>query len=308
MLKPLLFRLAVATLSVAAFGAAAASDLDTIRQRGVLRHLGVPYANFVTGSGDGLDVELMQRFAGHLGVRYEFVETDWNRAFGDLTGKLVKPNGDLIRQVPVRGDVIANGMTVLPWREKLVDYSEPTFPSAVWLVARADSKTVPIAASGSRENDIAETKARIGRSSLLVMHATSLDPTLYDLHNKGLRIRKYTRSTNLNEMVPAIVNGDAELTLLDVPDALIAFDKWPGKIKVIGPISDEQTMGVGFRKSSPELRRAFNEFLATLKADGTYARLARKYYPSVFRYFPEFFASAANQANGRVGRDQRAAR
>jgi hypothetical protein len=27
--------------------------------------LGVPYANFITGSGDGLDVELMQLFARH---------------------------------------------------------------------------------------------------------------------------------------------------------------------------------------------------------------------------------------------------
>ena len=39
-------------------GGALADDLREIRERGVLRHLGVPYANFVTGSGDGLDVEI----------------------------------------------------------------------------------------------------------------------------------------------------------------------------------------------------------------------------------------------------------
>ena len=27
-------------------------DFDVILQRGVLRHLGIPYANFVTGGGD----------------------------------------------------------------------------------------------------------------------------------------------------------------------------------------------------------------------------------------------------------------
>nr|MBP8266208.1 hypothetical protein [Zoogloea sp.] len=42
---------------------ALADDLQDIRARGVLRHLGIPYANFVTGSGDGLDVEIVQRFA-----------------------------------------------------------------------------------------------------------------------------------------------------------------------------------------------------------------------------------------------------
>jgi hypothetical protein len=54
-----------------------AADLEEVRTSGVLRHLGVPYANFVTGAGDGMDVELIQAFAKSLGVRYEYVETDW---------------------------------------------------------------------------------------------------------------------------------------------------------------------------------------------------------------------------------------
>ena len=34
-------------------GKASGMDLSDIKKRGVLRHLGVFYANFVTGSGDG---------------------------------------------------------------------------------------------------------------------------------------------------------------------------------------------------------------------------------------------------------------
>lgn len=30
--------------------------------------------------------------------------------------------------LPVKGDIIANGFTVLPWRQSVVLYSEPTFP------------------------------------------------------------------------------------------------------------------------------------------------------------------------------------
>ncbi len=112
------------------------------------------------------------------------------------------------------------------------------------------------------------------------MEATCLDPALYGLKNKGLDLRYYTRSTNLNEMVPAILNDDAQMTLLDVPDALIALEKWPGQIKVIGPVSEDQQMGVGFRKDSPELRKSFNSFFQTLKQDGTYVRLLKKYHPT----------------------------
>lgn len=140
-----------------------AQDLDEVRKRGVLRHLGVPYANFITGSGDGFDVELMQLFAKELGVRYEYVQTNWNDVIGDLTGKEIryKPSVQEVGSRPVRGDVIANGMTVLPPRLKLLDFSDPTFPSAVWLLARPDVPVAPIKPSGSREQDIKLTKARM---------------------------------------------------------------------------------------------------------------------------------------------------
>jgi ABC-type amino acid transport substrate-binding protein len=280
-------------------GPAGAQDLQEIKAQGVLRHLGIPYANFVTGSGDGMDVEIVQMFARHLGVKYQYVETSWKSAFGDLTGRQVKQSGDdlqFLGEVPIRGDLIANGLTMLPWRQKLIEYSLPTFPTGVWLIARAEGKSVPIKASGDRSKDIQATKARLRDGSVLVMEATCLDPALYGLKNKGLDLRYYTRSTNLNEMVPAILNDDAQMTLLDVPDALIALDKWPGQIKVIGPVSDDQRMGVGFRKGSPELRGAFNTFFQKLKQDGTYTRLVEKYYPSALRYFPSFFKDDGGRA------------
>ena len=65
--------LVAAMLFLGSMLSANAQDLAEIRERGVLRHLGVPYARFITGNGDGLDVEIIQLFARHIGVRYEFV-------------------------------------------------------------------------------------------------------------------------------------------------------------------------------------------------------------------------------------------
>ncbi|MET4072608.1 hypothetical protein ABID58_007437, partial [Bradyrhizobium sp. S3.2.6] len=42
-----------------------------------IRHIGIRYANFVTGAGDGLDVELMQGFAKRIGVSYKLVYSDF---------------------------------------------------------------------------------------------------------------------------------------------------------------------------------------------------------------------------------------
>jgi ABC-type amino acid transport substrate-binding protein len=79
------------------------------------------------------------------------------------------------------------------------------------------------------------------------------------------------------------------MTILDVPDALIAMDKWPGKLKIIGPVSLPQTMAVAFPKEAVSLRDSFNRFFAQCCSDGTYIQLVKKYYPAVFRYYPEFF-------------------
>ncbi len=63
--------LALSMPSTQAFG----GDLEDVLEAGKLRHLGIPYANFVSNQGDGLDVEVMKLFANYLGVKYEFVES-----------------------------------------------------------------------------------------------------------------------------------------------------------------------------------------------------------------------------------------
>ena len=272
---------------------ALAADLPEIKARGELRHLGIKYANFVTGAGDGFDVELIQGFAKHIGVNYQLVYSDFYNVIRDLLGKDVVRNGSdvsLTGSFPVKGDLIATGFTMLPWREAVLLYSEPTFPSQVLLIAPAQSTLQPIKGSATLAADIQETKNLIGKKSLLAMERTCLDPANYGLKGAGLDLKLYSKSTNLNEMVPAMLNREADLTLLDVPDAILDLKKWSGQIKVIGPISEHQNLATAFPKDAPELQKAFDDYLREIHADGSYDRLVDKYYPGIRRYFPEFFA------------------
>ena len=287
------WRAVLSLVTTLTMGSAVAADLAEIKARGEIRHLGINYANFVTGAGDGFDVELVQGFARHIGVKYKLVPTNFYNVIRDLLGKDVVRQGDAVSlqgEFAVKGDLIATGFTVLPWRQKVLLYSAPTFPSQVLLVARADAPQQPIRGSDNLARDIAETKAIIGRHSLLVMERTCLDPANYGLKGKGIDLRAYTKNTNLNEMVPALLKGDADFTLLDVPDAILDLQKWAGQIKIIGPVSDEQELAAAFPRSSPELRQAFDEYLRQIRADGSYDRLVDKYYPGIRRYFPAFFA------------------
>lgn len=268
-----------------------AQDLGDIKARGALRHLGVPYAHFISGNGEGFDVEIVRAFAKHLSVRYEYVETDWDNVIQDLIGRDIayRPTVRELGSRPIRGDIIANGLTILPNRMKLIDYSAPTFPSTVWLLARADYSVTPIKPSGNLLEDIEATKAKLASGTTFVMDNSCIDPRLHGIDGKGFRLLRFTKSNNLNDIVPAVLKGESNMTLLDFPDILVALEKWPGQIKIVGPIAEEQRMAAGFRKGSPELRDAFNKFLAQIQRDGTYMKLVEKYYPAAPRYLPTYF-------------------
>lgn len=276
-----------------------AMDLEDIKKQGVLRHIGVPYANFVSyihkddfQSLSGLDVELVKGFAESLGVEYQFVPAKWSNAIGKLTGQHAqfKNNKTIFgNKCAIEGDIIANGVTIFDWRTQLADFSNHYFPSAVWLIARSDSDLQPINPSSSIDKDIVNVKRLIKGKDVLAMEHSCLDPNLYDLYKTGANVILPNRDLQLSEMVPAILNKDAESTLLDVADSLIALEKWPGEIKVIGPISQEQRMGAVFRKDSPELRKAFNQYLDDIKNDGSYLILVEKHYPSVSYFYRDYF-------------------
>ena len=269
-------------------------DLNDVLKAGKLRHLGIPYANFVFSDGsDGLDVELMQRFASHLNVKYEYVESSWSNIIADLTGKTVRPNGDGVEitgSSEVRGDVIATGFTVLKWRTKIVDFATASFPTGIWLIAEASSDLKPVVPSGSIQKDIDSVKAQLQNHSVLAMQDSCLDPKLYQLEKTGAEIELLDPQRELDEMIPLVIARSVDCTLMDVPVALVALEKWPGKIKVVGPVSEQQIMAPAFAKTSPKLRAAYEKFFKALKAEGTYRKLVGRYYPTVFTYYPNFLS------------------
>jgi len=273
----------------------ARADLKDVKKQGVLRHLGVTYAHFVMeipGGYGGLDVDVMKLFAKHLGVKYQFVSTTWPYLFTDLTGReldILTREYNLEQTQEIKGDIISNGLTILPNRKKIVNYSVPIFPTGVWLIAPANSPLIPIHPSGKMSEDIEAVKSLLKGHSVLTMNDTCLDAGFFDFDHLQVEIKYFTESPTINDIVPAMMKGVADTTLLDIPDALITLQKWSGEIKIIGPVIDSQEMGVAVSKSSPELLEAFNNFFQQIWDDGTYRSLVEKYYPSVFLYFEDFF-------------------
>ena len=263
------------------------ADLDEIKASGELRHLGVPYANFVTGDGEGLDARILKMYSEKIGVKYRYVKTDWDTLIGDLSGKKFVVRGDNVEftgEVPVKGDIIGNGLTVIPWRQKIINFSQPYFPSAIWVVAKADSPVKPIQPTSDPKKDVEVTRDLLKGREVLGIKNTCVDLDLYNLKDSK---PIYMEGISLNDLAAALIKGAAEISILDVPDSLVALSKFPGKIKILGSITGKQDMGFGISKDSPKLLASFNEFLDELKSSGELGKLIHKYYPGIDRYFPE---------------------
>ena len=68
--------------------------------------------------------------------------------------------------------------------------------------------------------------------TVLAKPNTCLDPRLYDMAVDGAEVVPF--EDKLKFMAPAVLTGMAEATILDVPDALVALRRFPGRIKVLG--------------------------------------------------------------------------
>jgi len=174
-----------AVILLAVFASISSADLADIKTAGELRHLGVPYANFVTGDGEGLDTEILKRYCQYIGVKYRYVITDWDNVISDLSGKKIGLQGgglEIGGSVPVKGDIIGNGFTtMIPWRMEVFNYSAPYFPSSIWVLARADSKLQPIQPTMDPEKDVTATRALLNGREVLSIRNTWVDVNLYNL-------------------------------------------------------------------------------------------------------------------------------
>lgn len=277
-------------LLVVALSASRAATLADIRSRGELRHIGLPYARFVTGSGDGLEVDLIKAFAHHLGVRYTFVATSRQDLLSDLVGRPADgaAAGTEPPQEP-RGDLAAAGLTITPERQAVIAFSTPVFPTEVWLLTRGDSPLQPIAPSGTTAADIEAVLTQIHGLRILGIPNSTLWPEAVGLAPP--RVVPVTFMGNLNDMVPALIRGDADATLIDLAIAGGILQRYAGRVKVIGPVSAPQGIGVAFAPASSELRLAFDAFFRRCRETGAYVTMVRTYYPGVLMMRPAFFVS-----------------
>jgi cystine transport system substrate-binding protein len=207
-----------------------------------------PFTYHEGGSGEltGYDVEVMKAVGQKLGVEVDFKETQWDAIFAGLEAG--------------RFDAIANQVSIDPERQAKYDFSTPYTVSPGVIVVSQDDDSI------SSFEDLA------GKTT-----AQSLTSNWYQTAKEaGANVQSvegWAQAITLLEQgrVDATVND--ELTFLDYQKT-----ENDDSIKVAATTSEEAHNAIAFRKGSSSLVKAVDKALAELRADGTLAKISKKYF------------------------------
>jgi L-cystine transport system substrate-binding protein len=246
--------LAVSALGFTAISAHAEDLLDSVKQSGVLKiGLEGTYPPFdsrdSSGQLVGFDVDVAKAVAAKLGVKPEFIPTEWSGIIAALqAGKF---------------DVIVNQVTVTPQRQQALDFSQPYTYSAAQLIQRSDDK-----------RDFKSLDEFKGDKKLGVTLGTNYDQMARAV--PGINVQTYPGAPEkLRDLAAKRIDATMDDRLM-LP-YIIKTSNLPLRPGAVLPGADQQ-MAIPFRKGNPKFEKAINDALTQLKQDGTLKKISMQWF------------------------------
>jgi polar amino acid transport system substrate-binding protein len=210
------------------------------------------YLDEETGALVGFDLDLMRAIGAELGMEVEIKNVSWD---GIIPGLL---SGNY--------NVIASGMTITDERKEVVNFSDPYINAGLVIVTRAGDDGI------KGEQDLAGKRVAVQINSTGDLAATEMQ------QEKGIKIAEIKRFNHATDPFLELKNGAADAVVMDFPVAGAQMQASPGLYKIVGEPFTTEEYGFALRKSDTELLAKINQALVTLKANGTYDQIYRKYF------------------------------
>jgi polar amino acid transport system substrate-binding protein len=200
----------------------------------------------------GYDIDVVRAVAERAGLQVKFVNTPWEGMFNTVA------QGDT--------DILVSAITITDERRQSMDFSEPYFDARQLIAVRADSpvtrfsdlKTLRVAVQTGTTGDDAVTKL-LGKTSDKLRRFESTPLALAELKSGG---------------VDAVVadNGVVAHHLAQNPES---------RFKAVDdPTFVAERYGLVVKKGRADLLAQLNQGLASIRADGTLARIQGHYFGS----------------------------
>ncbi|MCP2014087.1 cystine transport system substrate-binding protein [Deinococcus sp. HSC-46F16] len=233
-------------------GATAGAAAPPTRQEGVLQvAMEGTYPPFTfrdeAGELTGFDVDIARALAGELGLRPEFVLTEWSGILGGLQAD--------------KYDVILNQVGITPERQESIGFSEPYAYSQPQMIVAEDSDFDP-----QSLEDLRGRRVGVGLGSNFEQQLRAVE---------GIEVVTYPGAP---EYLADLAAGRIDAAYNDrlLVGYLITRDNLP--VRGAGVVGDPEPVGVAFKKTNTELGEAVNRALEAIQANGTYSEISERWF------------------------------
>ncbi|NLP64008.1 transporter substrate-binding domain-containing protein [Paraburkholderia sacchari] len=251
LLKKLL-ALALAGASFVAASAHAEDLLDQAKARGTLR-IGLegtfPPFNSKAPNGElvGFDVDIAKAVAAKMGLKPEFVTTEWSGIIAGLqAGKF---------------DVIVNQVGVTDQRKAALDFSPAYTYSAAQLIQRKDDKR-----QFTSLEELKGKKLGVGLGTNYMDMAKSVP---------GIDVKTYPGAP---EYLRDLAAGRLDAALNDRLMLAYLLKNSQLPLRTGAMVGAGNPSAIPFRKGNPKFAKAIDETMAQLEADGTFTKISDKWF------------------------------
>ncbi len=231
----------------------AADLLATAKARGTLKIAmegTYPPFNFKeprTGQLAGYDVDVATLLAAKLGLKPEFITTEWSAILAGLAaGKY---------------DVIVSQVGITPKRAEVFDFSAPYTYSSPQLIVRKND-----AAAYKSLADLKGKKVGVGQGSVFEQQAKAVP---------GIEVKSYPAAP---ENLQDLASGRIDAALNDSLMVAYLLNNSRLPIRAGARVGQVERMGVAFQKGNPQFKAALDKALADARADGSLAKLSLKWF------------------------------
>ncbi|CAM3697450.1 Cystine transport system substrate-binding protein [Deinococcus saxicola] len=195
----------------------------------------------------GFDVDIAKAVAAKLGLKPEFVLTEWSGILAGLqAGKY---------------DVIVNQVGITAERQKSIGFSAPYAYSSPQIIVKKTGSLAP--------KTLAELKGkRVG-----VGLGSNFEKQLRDAG--GINVVTYPGAP---EYLADLATGRLDAAYNDrlLVGYLIKSQNLP--VRGAGVIGQPEAVGIALKKTNTGLKTAVDKALSQIKADGTYAKISRQWF------------------------------
>ncbi len=198
----------------------------------------------------GFDIDMARESAKRLNIEVEFKPIDWNAKEAELKGKRV--------------DALWNGLTITEERKQNISFSSPYMENHQIIVVKTGS---PIKAQA----DLATKVVGVQDGS------SAVD----DVQKDAELAAKFKELKKFGDNVTALMDlsaGRLDAVVVDEVVGRYYVAKKPTEYVVLDDNFGTEEYGVGFRKDDTALVAAFDKALGEMKADGSGAKIAEKWF------------------------------